>query len=238
MEAPSRPPARRTLTPAVLLAAFFATACAGISVAFVAAHGGLEVPSLAGPSGAIAEGSGTPGPAATAAPGTPSPTAAGTAPVPSASPAVVSPTPAVSQPAPSPTPAGSPDPLAVLPGCPEHPGCYLYTVRRGDTLGTISDRWAIGLWIVVALNPEIRDPSTIVPGEVIYLGRLPVVRLDPCPDTPGCYLYVVGSGDSLSSIAGRYGTTTTAILAMNPSISNANEIRVGEIIRLPGPAAP
>jgi len=236
VEAPSRPPARRTLTPAVLLAALFATACAGISVAFVAAHGGLEVPSLAGPSGAVAEGSPTPGPAATAASATPTPT--GTAPAASASPAVVAPTPTVTEPAPSPTPAGSPDPLAVLPGCPGHPGCYLYTVRRGDTLGTISDRWAIGLWIVEALNPEIRDPSTIVPGQVIYLGRSPVVRLDPCPDAPSCYLYVVRSRDSLSSIAGRYGTTTSAILALNPSISNANEIWVGETIRLPGPVAP
>lgn len=124
----------------------------------------------------------------------------------------------------------------MLPGCPDHPGCYLYTVRRGDTLGAISDRWAIGLWIVEALNPEIRDPSTIVPGEIIYLGRSPVVRLDRCPDASGCYLYVVRSGDKLSTIAGRYGTTTSAILALNPQIDDANSIHVGETIRIPGPA--
>ena len=39
MEAPNRPPIRRTLTPAVLLAAAFLVGCAGVSIAFVAAQG-------------------------------------------------------------------------------------------------------------------------------------------------------------------------------------------------------
>lgn len=232
MEAPIRPPARRALTPAVLLAAAFATLCAGVSIAFVAARGGLEVPSLAGASNAVAAASASPAPTEAAAPTrSPEPSAAAS---PAASPSLA-PTPLATAPAASPTPAGTPDSLAVLPGCPGHPGCYLYTVRRGDTLGTISDRWAIGLSIVEALNPEIRDPSTIVPGQTVYLGRSPVVRLDPCPDRSGCYLYVVRSGDRLSTIAGRYDTTTTAILALNPGITDPNSIRVGQTIRLPGP---
>lgn len=230
MEAPIRPLARRALTPAVLLAAAFATLCAGVSIAFVAARGGLEVPSLAGASGAVAAASPSPAPTA---PATASPEAsAGATSGPSPS---LAPTPLATVPPASPTPVASPDSLAVLPGCPGHPGCYLYTVRRGDTLGAISDRWAIGLSIVEALNPEIRDPSTIVPGQTIYLGRSPVVRLDPCPDRSGCYLYLVRSGDRLSTIAGRYGTTTTAILALNPGIPDPNSIRVGQTIRLPGP---
>lgn len=233
MEAPNRPAIRRTLTPAVVLAAAFLVGCAGVSIAFVAAHGGLEVPSIAGASGgvAVASPSLAPAPSQTPAavvpgPSQPGPTAtpAGTeAPLPTAPPAA------------PPTPPSSQDSLAVLAGCPGHPGCYLYTVRRGDTLGTISDRWAIGLWIVETLNPEIRDPSTIVPGQVIYLGRSPVVRLDPCPDASGCYLYVVRSGDRLSTIAGRYGTTTSAILDLNPAIEDANSIRTGQTIRIPGP---
>jgi murein DD-endopeptidase MepM/ murein hydrolase activator NlpD len=134
-----------------------------------------------------------------------------------------------------PTPAASVDPLTALPGCPGHPGCYLYTVVRGDTLSTIADHWLIGLSIVEALNPSITDPSTIVVGQTIYLGRSPVVVLDPCPDQAGCYLYVVRSGDRLSTIAGRYGTSTAAILELNPSITDPNQIYTGQTIRLPGP---
>ena len=233
MEAPNRPPARRTLTPAVLLAAAFATACAGVSIAFVAAHGGLEVPLVAGGSGAVAEASPSATPGSSLGLSTPTSSAG-----PDATPTPADPSPslvATEPPAASPTPGASLDALAVLPGCPDHPGCYLYTVRRGDTLGRISDRWAIGLWIVEALNPEIRDPSTIVPGQTVYLGRSPVLRLDRCPDASGCYLYVVRSGDRLSTIAGRYGTTTSAILAMNPRIDDPNAIHTGQTIRLPGP---
>jgi nucleoid-associated protein YgaU len=213
----------------VLLAAAFTTACAGISVVFVAAHGGLEMPTAATASGATATASPTLEPAVTAAPATTGP-----------APSPVAPTPTIAEPSQTsspapPSPVASLDSLAVLPGCPGHPGCYLYTVRRGDTLGSIADRWAIGLSIVEALNPEIRDPSTIVPGQVVYLGRSPVVRLDRCPDAAGCYLYVVRSGDRLSTIAGRYGTTTSAILALNPEITDPNSIRTGQTIRIPGP---
>lgn len=238
MEAPSRPAARRTLTPAVLVAALFATACAGVSIAFVAAHGGLEVPGAPGGSGPVAldspsaEPGRSDGPAATLVP---APTASSTNPLStpeSSVPPAASVGPSVAPPA---TAVPSIDPLTALPGCPGHPGCYEYTIRRGDSLSTIGDRWLIGTWILEALNPQVTDPSTIVVGQVLYLGRSPVVRLDACADTPHCYLYVVRAGDRLSVIAGRYGTTTSAILAFNPSISNANQIRTGQVIRLPGP---
>jgi nucleoid-associated protein YgaU len=230
VEAPSRPPARRALTPAVLLAALFATACAGVSIAFTAARGGLQVPPPAG-SGLVAAASPSSAEASPAATTEPTGVAA-ISPVPSL--AVPSATPA--GPSVEPTPIPSIDPLAALPACPDHPGCYLYTVRRGDTLSTISDRWLIGLWIVEALNSQIADPSTIVVGQTLYLGRTPFVRLDRCPDTPGCYLYVVKAGDRLSTIAGRFGTSTSAILELNPGISDPNQIYSGQTIRLPGPA--
>jgi nucleoid-associated protein YgaU len=232
LEPPSQPPARRTLTPAVLLAALFTTACAGVSIAYVAGHGGLELPGSSPRSSAIAAASASP---AAGPPGSPEPgQSAGASPSPE--PALSSsPGPSPAGPSLAPTPVASIDPLTALPVCPDHPGCYLYTVKRGDTLSTIGDHWLIGLSILEALNPEVSDPSTIVVGQTIYLGRSPIVRLDGCPDTPGCYLYVVRSGDRLSTIAGRYGTTTTAILALNPSITNANEIHTGQTIRIPGP---
>lgn len=229
MEAPSRPPARRTLTPAVLLAALFTVACAGVSIAFVAGRGGLQLPGRSASPGPIAAATATPAAGPSASPAPAATPAAGPSLEPLPSPSAPLATPG------EPTPAPSLDPLAVLPGCPDHPGCYLYTVKRGDSLSTIGDHWLIGLWILEALNPEVADPGTIVVGQTIYLGRSPVVRLDHCPDTPGCYLYEVRSGDTLSTIAGRFGTSTAAILDLNPTITDANTIHTGQTIRLPGP---
>jgi len=227
VDAPSRPPARRTLTPAVLLATAFMVVCAVVSIGFVAANGGLVVPQLVaaastGPTAALP--SSEPASPATVSP---APTPAATVPAPSSS-----------QPGPSlaPTPIPSLDPLAALPACPDHPGCYLYTIRRGDTLSSIGSHWLIPVSTLEALNPQVTDPSTIVVGQVLYLGRTPFVRLDRCPDLAGCYLYVVRPGDRLSTIAGRFGTTTSAILALNPAITDPNTIYSGRTIRLPGPA--
>jgi nucleoid-associated protein YgaU len=234
VEAPGTEAHRRTLTPAVLAAAIFTTVCALASISFVAANGGLTLPLAGTPSpGAVAAAS----PTAAAEPlVSPSPILSAGTPVPTLAP-LESPVPSIS-PTPGATPAGTPDPLAVLPPCPDHPGCYEYTIRRGDSLSTIGDRWLIPVSTIEALNPQITDPSTIVVGQILYLGRTPFVRLEACPNVSGCYLYVIRPGDRLSTIAGRFGTTTTAILDANPAITDPNAIYSGQTIRLPGPEFP
>ena len=231
MEAPSTPSGSRTLTPAVLLAVVFTMACAFVSIAFVAARGGLDLPLAATTPPGVARASTVP---TNATASTPGPTAAPQVtamPLPSGP---GSPEPSLSPTAP-PTPYATPDPLAVLPPCPDHPGCYLYTIRRGDTLSTIADRWLISIGTLEALNPQIGDPSTIVVGQVLYLGRTPFLRLATCNDFSGCYLYVVRPGDRLSTIAGRFGISTAQVLAVNPRITDPNAIYSGQTIRLPGP---
>ena len=220
---PMAQPARRTLTPAVLASALFAAGCAVVAITFVASRGGLQMPIA--PSGAqVAVASGEP----SAGPSAPASTAPGPSPTPAATPQPTGPSTA----APSPTPSGSPDPLTALPGCPAVPGCYEYLIRRGDSLSGVASRYAIPVSTVLALNPEIADPSTIVLGQILYLGRDPFVRLEPCPDAPDCFLYVVRPGDRLSTIAGRFGIAVQAILEANPSITDPNAIYSGRVIRL------
>ncbi|MBE3598800.1 MAG: LysM peptidoglycan-binding domain-containing protein [Limnochordaceae bacterium] len=58
-------------------------------------------------------------------------------------------------------------------------------------------------------------------------------RLPPgiCP--PGSTAYTVQPGDTLFFIAQRFGTTVTAILALNPQITNPDLIFPGQVICVP-----
>lgn len=230
MEAPSTPSGRRTLTPAVLLAVIFTTACALASVAFVAARGGLDLPLAMPAASDVARTSVAPSAAGTPA-WTSVPSTSAATPTPSEA-SATTPAPTTT---PVPTPGPTPDPLTALRACPDHPGCYEYTVRRGDTLSTISDRWGISLRTLEALNPQLASLGTIVVGQTLFLGRTPLVSLPACPDAPACYLYVVRPGDRLSTIAGRYQVTLQMILLFNPKITDPNAIFSGQTIRLPGP---
>lgn len=238
MEGPVALPDRRTLTPAVLASALFVVACAAVAITFVASRGGLQMPIAA--VGSSAHPSARPSIAPSEVPPTPASTTAASV-EPTAAPSIQPSAPPSTAPSPastvtpSPTPAGSPDPLAELPGCPDLPDCYEYTIQRGDSLSVVASRYAIPVSVVLALNPEISDPSTIVVGEILYLGRDPFLRLPPCVGVPDCALYTVRPGDRLSTIAGRFGITTEAILAANPSITDPNAIYSGQVIRLPHP---
>jgi len=224
----STPTGRSTLTPAVLASALFVAACAVFAVTFVAARGGLSMP-IAPTGSAVAVAS--PQPSVTSAPTAVPTTSPPATALPTGQPSLA-PTEG-----PTATPAGTPDPLTALPGCPGQPGCYEYLIQRNDTLSHVADRYGIPMSIVLALNPQITDASTIVVGQILYLGRDLFVRLPPCGAEPDCSLYTVQPGDRLSTIAGRFGLTLDTVLAANPEITDANSIVSGQVIRLPHPAA-
>ncbi len=237
MDEPIREPVQRTLSPAVLASAAFVALCAVIAVTFVAARGGLQMP-VAPNASAVAVASAAPTSAPTepvaTAPSSPMPSEAEPSAAPSSPPSAApsaAPT-HIATAAPSPTPEGTPDPLTALPACPGIAGCFQYRIQRDDTLSGVASRYAIPVATVLALNPEVDDPSTIVVGQILYLGRDPVLRLEPCPDTVSCWLYVVQPGDRLSTIAARYDVPIEAILAANPGIDDPNEIFSGQVIRL------
>lgn len=233
MEGPVELPVRRALTPAVLASVVFVVACAAVAIAFVAARGGLQMPIAA---------SGSQSPAASAdrseAPASPMPSTPVVATMaPTSAPSGPPATPTAAPPSSAPTAAPTPfDPLFALPPCPDQPGCYEYLVKRGDSLSGVASRYAIPVSTVLALNPAITDPSTIVVGQILYLGRDPFLRLPPCETVPKCSLYTVRAGDTLSTIAGRFHITVESILAANPLIGDANSIYSGQVLQLPWPA--
>jgi LysM domain-containing protein len=225
---------RRILTPAVLASALFVAACATFAISFVAARGGLQLPvgatpppvALASPE-PTAEPTGlpTPGPLSSPEPTLPP----SEAPVPSAEP-TVAPTEVAGFALPTFKPN---DPLLALDPCPGHPACARYVVQRGDTMNRILNRYDLKLDVVLALNPKLEDPSLIVVGQTLYLGRNRFARLDPCPNGERCFLYVVVKGDSVKDIAARYDITEKAILNANPTMPHP--IVPDLVLKLPYP---
>lgn len=237
MDDPSAARDRRTLTPAIVISAVFLAACAVFAIAFVSARGGLEMP-VAASQRPVALDSGAPSGAPIATPrlATPEPVLVPTEPPPT------TPPPFAPSPAPTTVPTAQPpftlptvepgDPLLALPGCPEHPACFEYTIAHFDTLSGIISRYRLDFDILQALNPgKLSDPGLIRTGQVLYLGRTPFARLDLCPNGEACVLYVVQPGDTLSQIAARYLLTTDAILAANPGLPRP--IQPSQEIKLP-----
>ena len=76
-----------------------------------------------------------------------------------------SPTP---EPTPSPTPQATPTPPPPPGGTPL-PTPHVYVVRSGDTLWQIAMTFKIDLSQLIAANPQIKDPSVILPGEQVTI---------------------------------------------------------------------
>jgi LysM repeat protein len=101
-----------------------------------------------------------------------------------------------------------------------------YTVRPGDTLSGIAVQFDTTWQALQELNhPNIPNPNVIRVGQVI---KVPGAEE---PEPSGCF-YFVKSGDTLSAIAARAGTTWQTLAALN-GIQHPNSIQVDLRLRLP-----
>jgi peptidoglycan endopeptidase LytE len=96
------------------------------------------------------------------------------------------------------------------------------TVQSGDTLRKIADRCGTTIYALRRANPEIGSGNLIYPGQVLLLPGT-ILGSDG-----GYLIYIVARGDTLKSLAARFGSTVESILASNPSITNPNVIYEGQ----------
>lgn len=113
-----------------------------------------------------------------------------------------------------------------------------YTVKAGDTLSGIASRFSTSSSTLASLN-SISNPNLIYVGQVLKVSAASTSSSNTSSTTNSATTassYTVKSGDTLSAIAAKYGTTYQALASAN-SISNPNDIYVGQVIKLSSAAA-
>jgi LysM repeat protein len=129
-----------------------------------------------------------------------------------------------------------------------------YTIKRGDTISGIAARYGLSTDAVLKANGLTRS-SIIYPGQVIVLSGssiaiTPVSNVTPAapkadpPSTPPTSApapvisntYTIRSGDTVTSIAARFGVTVDAILSAN-GLTRTSIIYAGRTLTIPGVVA-
>lgn len=109
------------------------------------------------------------------------------------------------------------------------PSSATHTVQPGETLESIARRYGVSLATLAAAN-GIVDPSVIYAGTRLRLSG-PAFVAGAGGTSAGAH--VVAAGETLSSIAARYGSTVSELATLN-GISNPNRIYVGTRLTVPG----
>ena len=98
----------------------------------------------------------------------------------------------------------------------------IYIVKKGDTLSGIASKYGTTYQVLASYN-GISNPNLIGVGQTI---KIPNGTMSHITNTSS-RTYIVKSGDTLSSIAKKYGTTYQKI-AKDNNISNPNKIYPGQ----------
>ena len=116
---------------------------------------------------------------------------------------------------------------------PKTPASSTYTVRSGDTLSGIAAMYGTTYQKLAEIN-GISDPNLIYPGQKIKITG----EASGSSDKPSSasQTYTVKSGDTLSGIASKYGTTWQKLRDLN-GLANPNLIYPGQVLKVTGKAS-
>ena len=114
---------------------------------------------------------------------------------------------------------------------PDSTNTITYTVKKGDNLYNIANKYNTSVTVIMNLNnltstnlsvgQQLKIPSSSGTGGGTSGGN-----------GTNTQTYTVKSGDSLYSIANRYGTTVDAIKSLNNLTSNS--LSIGQVLKIPG----
>ena len=108
-----------------------------------------------------------------------------------------------------------------------------YVVVKGDTLGRIARRNQMTLRELLTLNPQIKNPNLIRPGQRIVIGYTEkAVASETAEENTDIVYYIVKKGDSLYKIARINKLSFTQLIALNPEVMGRRYIYPGQKIRV------
>jgi LysM repeat protein len=112
---------------------------------------------------------------------------------------------------------------------------FVYEIQENDTLFSIAAEFGVDVLVLMALN-NLTNESVIRVGDEILIPN-PDLALDtptPLPEgMTGIIDYTVAAGDTLEGIAIQFSSTVDAIIEETEGLENANEIFVGQVLRIP-----
>lgn len=116
---------------------------------------------------------------------------------------------------------------------PSESGPVSHTVAPGETLAGIAGTYGTSIADIVAAN-SLGNPDLLRIGQILTIPG-PQGGTAPTTDspTPSTTAHIVSAGETLASIAGRYGTTVEAIASAN-GITNPSQIFVGTQLTIGG----
>jgi len=106
----------------------------------------------------------------------------------------------------------------------------VHIVRWGESVSLIARRYGTTTNAVVAAN-NLRNPNFVYAGQ-----RLVIPTSGSSPSAANTSIHVVQRGDTLRTIAARYGTTVSYLANLN-GLRNPNFIWVGQRLRVPSSSA-
>ena len=117
-----------------------------------------------------------------------------------------------------------------------------YTVESGDTVSGIAGKFGLSTASVLALN-GLGWKTSIFPGQVLQLASSASPAAAPSAARPAAasvglsaVRYTIEKGDTVGGIAGKFGTTISAILAAN-GLGQTSVIYAGRTLNIPGAPA-
>jgi len=119
------------------------------------------------------------------------------------------------------------------------PAATEYTIVKGDYLEKIAKNFHVSVKAILEANPGI-EPTRLQIGQKIHIPA-PATLVAPAPagavpvetmSAGGEQIYTVKSGDNLTKIAAKYGTTVKALRAANGL--RTDSIKVGQKLTIPG----
>ena len=104
-------------------------------------------------------------------------------------------------------------------------GFTQYTVKNGDTLFNISQKYNVK-WDLIASVNGLAEPYILHAGLTL---KIPQATTSQVPNK----IYTIKPNDTLANIAKQFNITVADIVAVNPNLQKSDLITVGQVIKLP-----